>query len=106
MARLSVKEKSQEEGDRGAKARPPVFSAHGACRERAMGFEPTTTTLATWHSTTELRPRHGDDIIIDVGFLRTGVRGECWYDRRWCLAFNGELTPAEAPALRPQASLP
>ena len=25
--------------------------------ERAMGFEPTTSSLGSWHSTTELRPR-------------------------------------------------
>ncbi len=25
--------------------------------ERAKGFEPSTSTLARWHSTTELRPR-------------------------------------------------
>src|SRR5215207_8490530 len=24
--------------------------------ERAMGFEPTTSSLGSWHSTTELRP--------------------------------------------------
>src|SRR5262245_42577237 len=26
-------------------------------QERAMGFEPTTSSLGSWHSTTELRPR-------------------------------------------------
>ncbi len=31
-----------------------VFSYLG---ERAMGFEPTTSSLGSWHSTTELRPR-------------------------------------------------
>jgi hypothetical protein len=25
--------------------------------ERAMGFEPTTSSLGSWHSTPELRPR-------------------------------------------------
>jgi hypothetical protein len=27
-------------------------------KERAMGFEPTTSSLGSWHSTTELRPQH------------------------------------------------
>ena len=34
-------------------------------QERVMGFEPTTTTLATWYSTTELHPRTlGSDYIV------------------------------------------
>jgi FG-GAP-like repeat/ASPIC and UnbV len=39
-----------------------------------MGFEPTTTTLATWHSTTELRPRQGSENIIEVPTGQQGVR--------------------------------
>ena len=27
------------------------------CQKRAMGFEPTTSSLGSWHSTTELRPQ-------------------------------------------------
>jgi hypothetical protein len=27
-------------------------------KERAMGFEPTTSSLGSWHSTTELRPQN------------------------------------------------
>src|SRR5262245_54437559 len=52
MAYSEVNEKSQEEVDRGVLGPDPVFSARGVNRERAMGLEPTTTTLATWHSTT------------------------------------------------------
>ena len=33
-----------------------------ASLERAMGFEPTTSSLGSWHSTTELRPR--DDVAF------------------------------------------
>lgn len=29
------------------------------CLERAMGIEPTTSSLGSWRSTTELRPRSG-----------------------------------------------
>src|SRR5258708_36748996 len=34
-----------------------MYSEWPGREERAMGLEPTTTTLATWRSTTELRPR-------------------------------------------------
>src|SRR5262249_38744955 len=37
-------------------------SAEEFRQERAMGFEPTTSSLGSWHSTTELRP-HVVDII-------------------------------------------
>ncbi len=32
-----------------------------------MGFEPTTTTLATWYSTTELHPRFAYATGADYG---------------------------------------
>ena len=32
-------------------------SAEPSYQQRAMGFEPTTSSLGSWHSTTELRPR-------------------------------------------------
>ena len=32
-----------------------------------MGFEPTTTTLATWYSTTELHPRVAEATGADYG---------------------------------------
>ena len=38
--------------------------------ERVMGLEPTTTTLATWSSTTELHPQ-GTPIIQRTGSLST-----------------------------------
>jgi hypothetical protein len=37
--------------------RPPGLLGSRNGQERVMGFEPTTTTLATWHSTTELHPQ-------------------------------------------------
>ena len=36
------------------KSKTPLFK-HG--QKRAIGFEPTTSSLGSWHSTTELRPR-------------------------------------------------
>ena len=36
--------------------------------EREMGFEPTTTTLATWRSTPELLPHHCDLLTQAEGF--------------------------------------
>jgi hypothetical protein len=43
------------------KATPPseVTSPGGAVIEREKGFEPSTSTLARWHSTAELLPRKG-----------------------------------------------
>lgn len=35
--------------------------------ERVMGFEPTTTTLATWYSTTELHPHIAKATGADYG---------------------------------------
>jgi hypothetical protein len=35
----------------------PVLSFPSNCSKRAIGFEPTTSSLGSWHSTTELRPQ-------------------------------------------------
>src|SRR5690349_11674804 len=34
--------------------------------ERAMGFEPTTSSLGSWHSTTELRPQNQSFALKDL----------------------------------------
>jgi hypothetical protein len=38
-------------------------------KERATGFEPATSSLGSWHSTTELRPRTICLIIAEEGFF-------------------------------------
>src|SRR3989337_1757271 len=38
-------------------------SGGDGARKRAMGFEPTTSSLGSWHSTTELRPQDCADVI-------------------------------------------
>ena len=48
-------------------AMPPIYL------ERANGFEPSTSTLARWHSTTELRPlRFTARTITNKNNLSTG----------------------------------
>ena len=41
--------------------------------ERVMGFEPTTTTLATWGSTTELHPQGQDAFCVPATLTSYGV---------------------------------
>src|SRR5262249_32769884 len=83
--------------------------------ERAMGFEPTTSSLGSWHSTAELRPRffhylngsrfkrqtdsHQSSInpsivVVDVLFV---ARGD---GRRMKLATEQEAGPGDDNAVR------
>src|SRR5208283_2976886 len=56
--------------------RPCSRNLLGHRRERVMGIEPTTATLATWRSTTELHPRGGlaksEGIIKSKGAISRG----------------------------------
>jgi hypothetical protein len=54
----------------------------GASRERATGLEPATSSLGSWHSTTELRPR---------------LRGECHRPAGRCQADPALTSPATLP---------
>src|SRR6185503_11801247 len=52
--------------------RPVTYSS-----KRAMGFEPTTSSLGSWHSTTELRPRTDRSILAPLPRLASAWwRGE------------------------------
>src|SRR5438552_17252038 len=41
----------------GAPREPPRRLTSRLCKERATGVEPATSSLGSWHSTTELRPQ-------------------------------------------------
>jgi uncharacterized protein (TIGR03000 family) len=56
---IPKKEEGNKEASRLESGRGSLFGMTSDVRERAMGFEPTTSSLGSWHSTTELRPREG-----------------------------------------------
>jgi hypothetical protein len=68
-----------------AKARLAKLAGHlGQKKERVMGLEPTTATLATWRSTTELHPRfrgyflennHGFKFLCNYKTARAPFKG-------------------------------
>jgi hypothetical protein len=68
-------------GPFGADERPPAITFHaderaeGERGEREMGFEPTTSTLARLHSTTELLPLGGGGFWYRAGPLSRLFRG-------------------------------
>jgi hypothetical protein len=49
------------------KKAPETYHFRGTCLERAMGLEPTTSSLGSWHSTTELRPLFFDGMAVNNG---------------------------------------
>src|SRR5262245_55919292 len=48
--------------------RQKPLTVQGLQRERATGVEPATSSLGSWHSTTELRPRLRDRSAVDAGW--------------------------------------
>src|SRR5262249_36484853 len=58
-----------------------LASAYRLASERAMGFEPTTSSLGSWHSTTELRPQSiaghefPSNLLVAAGLVVTEIRG-------------------------------
>ena len=47
----------ENEGEPTKKSEPQVLRFEDFGRKRASGFEPPTSSLGSWHSTTELRPQ-------------------------------------------------
>ena len=77
-----------------------VPAHHGThLEERAMGFEPTTSSLGSWHSTPELRPRIGQNARWGVNRQRPTARSHA--PRRVCPADvvtpSGTATPLSRP---------
>src|SRR5262245_1243198 len=62
------------------KRKPPIIS--GVLRERATGVEPATSSLGSWHSTAELRPRGGADLRrLSRGAYASAERRNQWSER-------------------------